>query len=145
MTLPRAGWPGVRGHHTRVRHRVLVHPPPHAHTTSHVALLVVISSLSHATRQAKLATTIVVEPTELCLGLACTRALRRHTAPMTLLCGRAARCCRDAVVACSPLSPRAVGVSNKHRLVNLYLCALGPDGALKDTRFILVQAECPYV
>ena len=22
---------------------------------------------------------------------------------------------------------------------------LGPDGALKDTRFILVQAECPYV
>ena len=38
-----------------------------------------------------------------------------------------------------------VGVSNKHRLVNLYLCALGPDGALKDTRFILVRAECPYV
>ena len=28
-----------------------------------------------------------------------------------------------------------VGVLNKHRLVNLYLCALGPDGALKDTRF----------
>ena len=26
-----------------------------------------------------------------------------------------------------------------------YLCALGPDGALKDTRFILVRAECPYV
>ena len=38
-----------------------------------------------------------------------------------------------------------VGVSNKHRLVNLYLCALGLDGALKDTRFILVRAECPYV
>ena len=38
-----------------------------------------------------------------------------------------------------------VGVSNKHRLVNLYLCALGPDGALKDTGFILVWAECPYV
>ena len=36
-----------------------------------------------------------------------------------------------------------VGVSNKHRLVNLYLCALGPDGALKNTRFILVRAECP--
>ena len=33
-----------------------------------------------------------------------------------------------------------VDVSNKHRQVNLYLCALGPDGALKDTRFILVQA-----
>jgi len=39
----------------------------------------------------------------------------------------------------------AVGVSNKHRLVNLYLCALGPDNALKDTRFILVRAECLYV
>ena len=38
-----------------------------------------------------------------------------------------------------------VGVSNKHRQVNLYLCALGSDGALKDTRFILVRAECPYV
>ena len=38
-----------------------------------------------------------------------------------------------------------VGVLNKHRLVNLYLCALGPNGALKDTRFILVRAECPYV
>ena len=38
-----------------------------------------------------------------------------------------------------------VGVSNKHRQVNLYLCALGPDGALKDTRFILVRTECPYV
>ena len=38
-----------------------------------------------------------------------------------------------------------IGVSNKHWLVNLYLCALGPDGALKDTGFILVWAECPYV
>ena len=38
-----------------------------------------------------------------------------------------------------------VGVSNKHMQVNLYLCALGRDGELKDTRFILVQAECPYV
>jgi len=38
-----------------------------------------------------------------------------------------------------------VGVSNKHWLVNLYICALGPDGVLKDTRFILVRAECPYV
>ena len=38
-----------------------------------------------------------------------------------------------------------VGVSNKHRLVNLYLYALGSDGALKDTRFILVRAEYPYV
>ena len=38
-----------------------------------------------------------------------------------------------------------VDVSNKHRLVNLYLCALGPDGALEDTRFILVRAESPYV
>ena len=38
-----------------------------------------------------------------------------------------------------------VGVSSKHRLVNLYLCALGPNGALKDTRFILVRAKCPYV
>ena len=38
-----------------------------------------------------------------------------------------------------------VGVSNKHQLVNLYLCALGLDGALKDTRFILVRTECPYV
>ena len=38
-----------------------------------------------------------------------------------------------------------VGVSNKHRQVNLYLCALGLDGVLKDTRFILVWAECLYV
>ena len=38
-----------------------------------------------------------------------------------------------------------VGVSNKHRLVNLYLCALGPDGVLKDIMFILIQAECLYV
>ena len=27
----------------------------------------------------------------------------------------------------------------------MYYCALDPDGMLKDTRFILVQAECPYV
>ena len=38
-----------------------------------------------------------------------------------------------------------VGVSNKHQLVNLYCCALGSDGVLKDTRFILVRAECPYI
>ena len=38
-----------------------------------------------------------------------------------------------------------VGVSNKHQQVNLYLCALGPDGVLKDTIFILVRAECPYI
>ena len=38
-----------------------------------------------------------------------------------------------------------VGVSSKHQRVNLYYCALGPDSVLKDTRFILVQAECPYV
>ena len=37
-----------------------------------------------------------------------------------------------------------VGVSCKHR-VNLYYCALDPDGVLKDTRFILVQAECPNI
>ena len=38
-----------------------------------------------------------------------------------------------------------LGVSSKHQLVNVYYCALDPDGVLKDTRFILVQAECPYV
>ena len=38
-----------------------------------------------------------------------------------------------------------VGVSSKHQRVNLYYCAFGPDGVLKDTRFILVQVECPYV
>ena len=38
-----------------------------------------------------------------------------------------------------------VGVSNKHQLVNLYLLCVRPDGVLKDTRFILVRAECPYV
>ena len=38
-----------------------------------------------------------------------------------------------------------VGVSSKHQRVNLYYCALGPNGVLKDTRFILVQAECPYI
>ena len=27
----------------------------------------------------------------------------------------------------------------------MYYCALGPDDVLKDTRFILVRAECPYV
>ena len=27
----------------------------------------------------------------------------------------------------------------------MYFCALDPDGVLKDTRFILVRAECPYV
>ena len=27
----------------------------------------------------------------------------------------------------------------------MYYCAFGPDGMLKDTRFILVRAECPYV
>ena len=42
-----------------------------------------------------------------------------------------------------PSAP-TVGVLSKHQLVNLY-CALGPDGVLKDTRFILVQAEYPYV
>ena len=43
------------------------------------------------------------------------------------------------------LGAPTVGVSNQHQVVNLYLCALGPDGALKDTRFILVRVECPYV
>ena len=38
-----------------------------------------------------------------------------------------------------------VSVLSKHQRVNLYYCAFGPDGVLKDTRFILVQAECPYV
>ena len=45
----------------------------------------------------------------------------------------------------TPYPKVCVGVSNQHQLVNLYLCALGPDGALKDTRFILVWAKCPYV
>ena len=27
----------------------------------------------------------------------------------------------------------------------MYYCAFGLDGVLKDTRFILVQAECPYI
>ena len=27
----------------------------------------------------------------------------------------------------------------------MYYCALDPDGVLKDTRFILVRTECPYV
>ena len=38
-----------------------------------------------------------------------------------------------------------VVVSSKHQRVNLYYCALGLDGVLKDTRFILVREECPYV
>ena len=38
-----------------------------------------------------------------------------------------------------------VGVSSKHQRVNLCYCASDPDGVLKDTRFILVRAECPYV
>ena len=40
---------------------------------------------------------------------------------------------------------RCVGVSSKHQRVNLCYCAFGPDGMLKDTRFILVRAECPYI
>ena len=44
-----------------------------------------------------------------------------------------------------PLGLDYVSVSNKHQQVNLYGCTLGPDGALKDIRFILVWAECPYV
>ena len=38
-----------------------------------------------------------------------------------------------------------VGVSSKHQRVNLYYCALDPDGVLKDTRSILDWVECPYV
>ena len=38
-----------------------------------------------------------------------------------------------------------VGVSNKHQLVNLYLLRVRLECVLKDTRFILVRAECPYV
>ena len=38
-----------------------------------------------------------------------------------------------------------VGVLSKHQQVNLCYCASDPDGVLKDTRFILVRAECPYV
>ena len=38
-----------------------------------------------------------------------------------------------------------VSVSSKHQWINLCYCASDPDGVLKDTRFILVQAECPYV
>ena len=38
-----------------------------------------------------------------------------------------------------------VGVLSKHQRVNLYYCVFGPDGVLKDTRFILVRAKCPYV
>ena len=39
----------------------------------------------------------------------------------------------------------SVGVLNQYQLINLYLYALGSDDALKDTRFILVRAECSYV
>ena len=38
-----------------------------------------------------------------------------------------------------------VGISSKHQRVNLYYFMLGPDDLLKDTRFILVRAECLYV
>ena len=38
-----------------------------------------------------------------------------------------------------------VSVSIKQQRVNLYYCALDPNDVLKDTRFILVRAECPYV
>ena len=37
-----------------------------------------------------------------------------------------------------------ISVSSKHQRVNLCYCASDPDGVLKDTRFILVRAECPY-
>ena len=43
-----------------------------------------------------------------------------------------------------PSTP-TVDVLSKHQRVNLYYCVLDPDGVLKDTRFILVQAEYPYV
>ena len=48
---------------------------------------------------------------------------------------------------CKGLRPGAptIGVSSKHQRVNLYYCAFGPNGVLKDTRFILVRAECPYI
>jgi len=39
----------------------------------------------------------------------------------------------------------SVDVSSKHQRVNLYYCALDPDGVLKDTRFILVRIEYLYV
>ena len=38
-----------------------------------------------------------------------------------------------------------ISVSSKHQQVNLCYCTLGPDIVLKDTRFILVWAECPYI
>ena len=38
-----------------------------------------------------------------------------------------------------------VGVLSKHQRVNLCYCASDPDDVLKDTRFILIRAECPYV
>ena len=37
-----------------------------------------------------------------------------------------------------------VSVLSKYQRVNLCYCASDPDGVLKDTRFILVRAECPY-
>ena len=49
----------------------------------------------------------------------------------------------SGITLCTSIHNELVGVSNKHRLVNLYLCALGPDGALKDTRFILVRLNVP--
>ena len=44
-----------------------------------------------------------------------------------------------------PWRSTSVGVSNKHQLVNLYLLRVRLECVLKDTRFILVRAECPYV
>ena len=38
-----------------------------------------------------------------------------------------------------------IGVLSKHQRINLYYCTLDLDGVLKDIRFILVWAECPYV
>ena len=43
-----------------------------------------------------------------------------------------------------PSTP-TVDVSSKHQRVNLCYYALGPDGVLKDTRFILARVECPYL
>ena len=49
------------------------------------------------------------------------------------------------LVVLAHLQRRCVGVLSKHQRVNLYYCALDSDGVLKDTRFILVRVECPYV
>ena len=38
-----------------------------------------------------------------------------------------------------------VGVLSKHQLVNLYYCALSPDGVLKRHKVYTVWAECLYV